>query len=184
MLKLRKRRINSQEEEKSIVVVGAGVTAPNSRRWISVTKKKTSILVLPVLVCLLLLAAGLVVAFTLERSHRKSKQSEALVLAEDTGQLFSKLLDQALLPVFSLAQFVTEIVEFAELPQKIGPAFEEGSLPFRTDKNGTHRNVTGVCDDESMLKRFNKIASGIKRNAKMEGILVNLQLAPQAVVCM
>jgi sensor domain CHASE-containing protein len=35
-----------------------------------------------------------------------------------------------------------------------------------------------------MLERFNHIASGIKRNAKMEGILVNLQVAPQAVVCM
>eukprot|EP00978_Attheya_sp_CCMP212_P019347 scaffold54143_cov52-Attheya_sp.AAC.1 len=49
MMKLRKRRINSQEEEKSIVVVGAGVTAPKSRRWISVTKKNPSIWVLPVL---------------------------------------------------------------------------------------------------------------------------------------
>ena len=46
------------------------------------------------------------------------------------------------------------------------------------------RNVTGVCDDPVLSERFTHIASTLKRNANMEGILVNLQLAPHAVVCL
>ena len=34
------------------------------------------------------------------------------------------------------------------------------------------------------MSRFTEIASNIKKIAKMDGVLVNLQLAPQAVVCL
>jgi signal transduction histidine kinase/CheY-like chemotaxis protein len=48
----------------------------------------------------------------------------------------------------------------------------------------THRNVTGICDDPVVFNRFSTIASNIKKQAKMEGVLVNLQLAPHSVVCL
>ena len=35
-----------------------------------------------------------------------------------------------------------------------------------------------------LVDRFNRIAANVKRNANMNGVLVNLQLAPQAVVCL
>lgn len=96
--------------------------------------------------------------------------------------------------IYSLAQFATELENFHFLPAKIGPAYAEDnakssrSLPFLPPLipggSDTHRNITGVCDAPYLVARFTKIASVIKANAKMEGILVNLQLAPQGVVCL
>ena len=87
-----------------------------------------------------------------------------------------------------MALFVEELDIFHDLPLKIGPAFEEGSLPFLPKKSPddpvTHRNVTGVCDDPKLVGEFSKIASTIKSRSDMEGVLVNVQLAPQAVVCL
>jgi sensor domain CHASE-containing protein len=44
--------------------------------------------------------------------------------------------------------------------------------------------VTGVCDKPDLVKRFNEIASTIKKNAGMEGVLVNIQALPYAVNCL
>jgi hypothetical protein len=91
-------------------------------------------------------------------------------------------LDQAILPLFSLAQFVKC------LPEEIGLPGANGSLPFLPPKGPgmpvTHQNVTGVCDDPTVIERYAKIAGTIKENAGMDGILVNLQLVPDAVVCL
>jgi len=47
-----------------------------------------------------------------------------------------------------------------------------------------HRQIGGVCNNTHVLNRFNAIASSIKENAGMQGILVSLQLVPDEVVCM
>ena len=57
----------------------------------------------------------------LRRSQRKGTASQ------DTA---TDQLDQAILPLFSLAQFAVEIPLFRELPSQIGPPGEPGSLPF------------------------------------------------------
>ena len=79
-----------------------------------------------------------------------------------------------------MALFVSELEIFHGLPGLIGPANEPGSLPFLTsgtpDTPKTHRNVTGVCDDPTLINRFTEIASTIKSQAGMEGVLVNIQL--------
>lgn len=92
-------------------------------------------------------------------------------------------LDRAILPLFSLAQFVGEIDEFDALAEKVGAqpqveAMVPGELP------PPYRQVDGICDDPVVLDRFNGIAKSIKENAEMEGILVSLQLVPEEVVCM
>ena len=115
-------------------------------------------------------------------------QDQALDLTVETGKRFSDELHQAILPLFTMAQFAMELPLFRALPQRIGAAGEEGSLPFMPLKEPgavfTHRNITGVCDDPALVERFNAIASSIKKRAKIEGVLVNLQLAPEAVVCL
>jgi hypothetical protein len=89
-----------------------------------------------------------------------------------------------------LAQFVPEVDAFRSLDDKIGAANEPGALPFLPprDQEGpvTHIHITGVCDDTDLVDRFTNITSSIKHRAdmEMEGVLVNLQLAPQAVVCL
>jgi hypothetical protein len=87
-----------------------------------------------------------------------------------------------------MAQFVTELVIFKDMPDRIGPPSEPGSLPFlppfTEDGPYTHRNTTGVCDDKTLLDRFNDIATTVKENANMEGVLVAIQFVPYEVVCL
>jgi signal transduction histidine kinase/CheY-like chemotaxis protein len=147
-----------------------------------VIRQNPSIWIVPILVFCSLCAPGLVIILTTDSSVDEEVRQEILALAEETGQWFSDELDMAILPLFSLGIFVQEMEIFKDLPEQIGPAFKERSLPF-LEERPTHRNITGVCDKPEFLERFNSIASAIKRNAKMEGVLLNLQLAPEAVVC-
>lgn len=146
-----------------------------SQQYWATVRKNPSIVWLTLLIWVCLFGAGLAVSFVIQNSERKANELDAVGLAEETGQWFSEKLDQALLPVFSLAQFVNQISELQTLPDQLPP--------FDAQFSSTHRNVTGICDEPNLLARFNEIAAGIKESSRMEGILVNLQLAPQAVVC-
>jgi hypothetical protein len=87
-----------------------------------------------------------------------------------------------------MAQFAREIENFRDLPDRIGPPGEEDGLPFLPPSDPSvhysHRNVSGVCNDASVLEQFNQIASTVKDNANMAGILVSLQMLPYQVVCL
>jgi len=141
-------------------------------------------LLVSVLVFAVLTAASVFLVSVFADQQREEIRDGALALAEETGEWFSAQLDRAILPLFSIAQFATELDLFRDLPAQIGPAGDPTSLPFVNPDRRTHRNLTGVCDDPGLVSRFDGIAAAIKRHAKMEGILVNLQLAPQAVVCL
>ena len=129
---------------------------------------------------LVLAGAGITICNIFAQAEEEQIRDQALTLAVDTGKWFSDQLDLAILPLFSLAQFATELEMFANLPERVAP------LPFAGPQaNGKiKRNITGVCDDAVLWERFTKIASALKRNANMEGILVNLQLAPEGVLCL
>ena len=159
---------------------------PSGTLWRSICRNKFSLGVASFIFCVLV-SAGIAITVVLINAKRLETESQALDLAIETGEWFSDQLNQAIFPLFSIAQFAVELPIFRSLPQKIGPAFEEGSLPFIPPEEGyqpSHRNVTGICDQPDLVERFNGIASTIKKQAKMEGILVNLQLAPEAVVCL
>ena len=132
--------------------------------------------------------SGIAIATVYANVEQDELEANALAIAMETGRFFSHHLDRAILPLFSLAQFVREIQEFRELPDLIGLSNAEGSLPFLPPPEGldrpTHRNVTGVCDDPPILERYTRIAGAIKEDADMDGVLVNLQLVPDGVVCL
>lgn len=132
--------------------------------------------------------SGIAIATVYANVEQDELEANALAIAMETGRFFSHHLDRAILPLFSLAQFVREIQEFRELPDLIGLSNAEGSLPFLPPAEGldrpTHRNVTGVCDDPPILARYTRIAGAIKEDADMDGVLVNLQLVPDGVVCL
>jgi hypothetical protein len=139
-----------------------------------------------VFLVLFLGACGIIIAA--HNSMTQELENEALEMAKETGMFFSKQLDQAILPLFSMAQFVSELDIFSSLTDRVGQVGDPWALPLLPPKEPgqvpTHRNVTGVCDEEGLVNRFNEIAATIKRNSGMEGVLVNLQLAPDAVVCL
>ncbi len=135
-----------------------------------------------------LASIGLYGVQKLAEEQENTSRQDAYDLALDTGAWFSHALDSTLLPLFTLSQFVQQLNMFANLPERIGPAFQPGSLPFlppNQDGEYTHRNATGsVCKDPEMVANFAEIASIIKKDANMEGVLVNLQVAPMGTVCL
>ncbi|KAL3913006.1 MAG: hypothetical protein SGILL_006662 [Bacillariaceae sp.] len=132
------------------------------------------------LLCALLMTCGVALSLHFRHAELEALEQEAITVADETALFFSNQLDQAILPLFSLAQFVNEIPIFSDLESQIGYNGEPNALP---QLSGTHRNVTGVCDQPELVQRFNKIASTLKENAHMNGILVTLQLLPSAVGC-
>mmetsp|Transcript_122199 Transcript_122199/g.182559 ORF Transcript_122199/g.182559 Transcript_122199/m.182559 type:complete len:867 (+) Transcript_122199:404-3004(+) len=143
---------------------------------------KTPLVLLCLLLFLVLCGTSIAICVVVGHAKADAMNQEALDLAVETGEWFSNQLDQAILPLFSLAQFTAHLDLFQKLPQAIGPAYQPGSVPMI---EGTfHRNVTGVCDDPELVDRFTSIATGVKKMANMDGILVNIQLAPQGVLCL
>ena len=142
----------------------------------------------------ILCGSCLAIIMTISKSRQQAKEEEAMELAIETGQYFSDQLDGAILPLFSMGQFATNLEIFQNLPDKIGAAGEPNALPLimpqmiANDTGGTqqrvYRNVTGVCDEPELVSRFVTIASGIKTSSNMDEILVNIQLAPAGVVCL
>lgn len=151
-------------------------------------RKHPQHLLLGLFLIVVLVGSGVAIASISAINSSQSLEEDALDMADETGEFFSHTLEDAILPLFSLAQFVNELEIFQDLPEQVGLAGAEGSLPFNPlpVNNGvrSHRNVSGVCDEPSLVQRFDKIAGDIKRNAGMDGILVALQIVPNAVVCL
>lgn len=151
------------------------------------TRANAQIALLSLLLCATLAGAGVASLRAFSNSINQKFYFEALELAEQTGEFFAKELDNAILPLFSIAQFALELDNFSTLPSQIGQANEPGSLPFIA-LNGTastsHRNITGVCDNVDLIAKYNHIAHTFKTNANMDGILHNIQLAPFGVICL
>jgi len=146
------------------------------------------ILLVSILVFSILAGAGLAFYFLVKQAREEDLQDSMVDLAQETGDFFSKELDFAIMPLFTMAQFATDLVPFANLPDKIKSPGEPGALPFLNNTGSSAhnaiRNITGVCDDPTLVQRFTEIASSIKSNAKMDGVLHNIQLAPEGVVCL
>jgi hypothetical protein len=147
------------------------------------------ILLISIFIFLILSGAGISLYFVISHAHNRQVQEAVLDMAKDTGDWFSKELDFAILPLFSMAQFASELSIFNNLPNQIGAAGSPNSLPVwnKTDsmnKTRFYRNVTGVCDDPELVERFESIAASVKANAKMDGVVHSLQYAPEGVICL
>jgi len=129
----------------------------------------------------LVCGASVALACTVSKSITEGNELQALNMASETGKWFRDELNRALTPLFSLAQFASQVEVFRDLPARIGPAYKNGSLPVL---ESYRRDVSGVCDDGALITRFDEIASEIKQNAKMPGSLILLSLLPEAVVCL
>jgi hypothetical protein len=114
-------------------------------------------------------------------------------LAMDSAQHLHEELEQAtLVPLYTLASFVRELPQFQNLPKFIGEAGQPGSAPFINNNlynnssatTISRRNVSGICDNETLVTTFSRIARNIKNGYGNRNGLVNLQLAPEGVVCL
>ena len=150
-------------------------------------KTRTSILLMTALIFATILCTGVVLINFVAKANTTANRVDVQRLAVETGQFFANELDKATLPLFSLAQFATELELFDELAGEIGQAGSPGSLPFlNTTKEDmrVRRNITGVCDQTEVVERFNKIAQAATVNAKLGDVLHNVQFAPFGVICL
>ena len=160
----------------------------NHAQQILTTHKQ--VLLVCIFIFLALTGAGITVCVVVSTTRLNTTHETVLELVEDTGKAFSKELDVALLPLLAMAQFATEIEIFADLPNRIGAGGEPGSLPFLPQVPGElstsllKRNVTGVCDDPELIRRFNKIVSTVETSMGLEEIIETLQFSPYGVVCL
>jgi hypothetical protein len=159
----------------------------SATRTSSLRKGRIHILLTALLIFSVLTASGTGLYRVSSKANERKHRGEALDLAAQTADWFSKELDLAILPLFSIAQFALELEEFATLPSRIGLPGQPGALPYITTEDGfnnTHRNTTGVCDEPKLFAQYVKIAAAIKKNSKMGAILNNIQLAPFGVLCL
>jgi len=154
--------------------------------WFRLSKYPSTLFV-SILLFAALTATGIVLCKLSFDSQEQTARDEALKIGEESGDMISRVLDLAILPLFTMAQFATELQIFNDLPDKIGLANETGSLPFLTNEDGSfnsNRNITGVCDEPELMERYAQIVSTIQRNLKLEGVFRNIQLLPNGVICL
>jgi class 3 adenylate cyclase len=157
----------------------------------STIARRPSLLVWAFLVFAATCAVGLTFTIMWADAEMSYKLEEAKEVAEEVGDWFSSELDKALLPLFTMRQFVIQTPEFAALHSQIGtcrklqtddsPADCEASAAPPKAGSASHRNLTGRIPDSTVAK-FEQIARSVKRDASQERVLVNVQLAPKAVV--
>ena len=150
-------------------------------KWVGYSVKNS--IVRPKVLCsfLLLLASlltcGIFIVKTYADEDEEDARNNAIVVANEVGSWFSTELDKALLPLFTVAQFVQELEIFHDLPAIVKTAPNQ----VGRDCEICFKNVTSVVD-QSVFDKFDEISERIKRDAKMEKVLVNVQIAPDAVV--
>ena len=124
----------------------------------------------------LLCAVGISVTIIMANNYEKHEKDIAIDIALETGTRVSRQLDSAILPLFTMSQFVKQLPAFHDLPRQIGPSRSVFSAPFRADKNGTHRDVRGICDEPNLLNTFNSIASNVKSKIFVQYVIFLLNI--------
>jgi CHASE domain len=183
--KKKKRKKNVPEALRSPLQQAKGDASSNtSRRAASRATGSHNSMSINMLVGLLLFVvltgAGITVHVVMLQAGEAAMRNEAKQAAVEVGDFFAKELDLAILPLFSMTQFATELDQFVGLPRAIEP------LPFMQSEslNVVMRNVSGICNDPAVLEKFNHIVASIKNSSHTDGVLHNIQLSPQGILCL
>ena len=126
----------------------------------------------------ILCSVGLAILFVFANDYEHDKIQYATDVGNKADRWLDKELDKALLPLFAMSELVKVTGKWDDLPFKIKPTkqYEQGG--------SIYNNVTGICDDPVYVEPFVDMASSIKNSSGMQGILVNVQLAPIGVLCL
>ncbi|KAL7537011.1 hypothetical protein ACHAXR_008133 [Thalassiosira sp. AJA248-18] len=126
----------------------------------------------------ILCGTGLAILFIFGDEYEKDKYKDATDLANKADRWLEKEIAKALLPLFAMSELVKVVGKWYDLPFKIEKTqqYDKGT--------SIYNNVTGICDDPAYVDPFVDIASSIKNSSGLQGILVNVQLAPSGVLCL
>ena len=147
--------------------------------------------------CLLLfaltVASGCLVVWGFDKAATYSRRQRAIAVAEQTDRLLSGVLENAFVPLFTMAAFVKQVELFEMLDSALGERCDPSttdcsdstSVPVMSGKEQTHRNLTGFYETDNgsaTLTKFNNVAEDIVDHSALGRSLVAIQLAPKAVV--
>ncbi|KAL7533179.1 hypothetical protein ACHAXR_005084 [Thalassiosira sp. AJA248-18] len=145
-----------------------------------------------ILTCLVLfislVVCGALIIYGFETAESDSRKQKAVSVAELTDFFFVQVLEKAFSPLFTIAQFVKELPEFHMLDVMVGDRndlFSQVGAPLLAGKEDSHRNLTNLFQSEygqTIQKKFDRIAAGIKANSGLGKSLVSIQLAPKGVL--
>jgi len=135
------------------------------------------------------LTAGVLVTIDVICKNMQQKiELDASLEAFQTASWFADIFAKALIPLRSLQQAIIHSNTFKDLPHQIGNYGEEGSAPPMFGPKSTnimdYRNVTGICDNQDMIKEFQSIVTSITRNFDFDDIIVTYRIAPYGVFCL
>ncbi|EKX49440.1 hypothetical protein GUITHDRAFT_162182 [Guillardia theta CCMP2712] len=122
-------------------------------------------------------AIGLSTIFTTRQNQIDSRRLEAQSLATYYSAFFSKELQSALLPMYSLAAFITRVPALTDLS---GIAQNFKLVPREDGK--VYRNVSGI--PQSTLNIFSGTCSDILQLTSLSPTMISLQLAPRGIITM
>jgi signal transduction histidine kinase len=177
------RNIRPYVKPRLEIIVDEPKPAPKTR--LQVFKSRLPILSVSLLLFAIIVATGVVLSNVVSNSSEQKRKNEVTALASETGIFFADELDKSTLPLFSLAQFATELDIFSELAPLIGPAGANGSAPLINSTDGRlRRDISGICDQAELVEKFDKIASSTKAHAGLDDVLHSMQLAPYGVICL
>jgi hypothetical protein len=125
-----------------------------------------------------LCAAGLAILYVLAQHYEEEKIQYATDVANKADRWLDKELEKALLPLFAMSELVQVTDKWDDLPFIIG-----GTDQYNVG-DSVYNNVTSICDDPVYVDPFVDMASSIKNSSGLQGILVNVQLAPSGVLCL
>jgi len=136
-------------------------------------------------VCLIaLISISVGITYSFAKTYENSKKTVADEFALKAGNWFRQELRRAIFPLFALGEFVRDTPSFLSLSSLIGKGGEPGSAPYINATVINHRNVSGICDNSTVMTEFNRIAKSIKDDANLGGALVSLNLSPYDVACL
>ena len=145
------------------------------------------ILIFSMLVFLIICIAGIGTIHSMAALLSNELKNEAEDTALKCAASFSKALDDASRgPLFAISQFVKHLDVLKDLPYEIGHAdgsglLDTGAAPLVNGTTNRDLSNTSVTDPK-VIELFNSISKNVKDDADLDGILVNLQLAPMGVV--
>lgn len=153
------------------------------RHYLHTATKYPYILIYTLIVFTVLLTAALFVVESIYKAELNNLRDTARMEALESGNSIAEILAKALIPLRSLQQAVIHSSYFQHLPHQIK---QRPMISGENSKEGVldYRNITGLCDDLTLIKEFSEIVQGINKNFGFdEHRIFNYRLAPCGVHC-
>jgi hypothetical protein len=139
-----------------VALFHAGFNANLNHTFLTI-KRNPILLLWVVLVFATTCAVGLAFTILWANAEQSEREEEARAVAEEVGHWFSGELNKALIPLYTMRQFVIQTPEFEALHNQIGfcknlktPAeCDANAAPPMAGKASSHRNLTGRIPDET-----------------------------------